>query len=576
MCQKETRRSEMNQWSGGRGQPWPEQSLAGSGTIIALQAGSRFRGGEMFNQAVSALASSTIQGAATEHTREALQVLGEVLDKLGIGLISLSSAGHPSLLNRTAQELPQLAASLELLEDGEGALLLRLPQMASERPFRRLGSEGIDTVLCLRPEADQRERAVHLIAREMGGLNGQGRSAVLAFRELTIEGAELGQLVAWSRYRSLAELVSGIVHDFNNALLPVVGFSELLLESFAATPALREGRAFDQLRMINTAARDAAKTVRRLRELYRADTASSQCSAVELKNILELSVSLTEPKWRGECLRRGISIEVETRIKAQPLVLGDEAALREVLLNLLLNAIDAMPQGGRITVSLDQESPGPAGDDGRSAELAIIRVSDTGVGMSEEVKARCTEPFYSTKGRAGSGLGLAMVRKIVAAHRGSLEIASKVGEGTTFTICLPTHPRTSRQVAEESGSRFPRALKVLVVDDDPRARATLVTYLEHDGHRVEIATTGAEALQKFHGGWFELIVLDQAMPELTGERLARLIRQTAPQKPLIMVTGFADEPALEALPDGASLILHKPVTRADLRSAITRVMGSGS
>src|ERR1043165_8210815 len=179
-----------------------------------------------------------------------------------------------------------------------------------------------------------------------------------------------------------------------------------------------------------------------------------------------------------------------------------------------------MPEGGSISFETTTEN-----------ERAVMRVRDTGTGMTEIVRRRCLEPFFSTKGDRGTGLGLSMVYGIVERHRGQLEIESAVGEGTTFIIRLPLAEELPAQpganVVPEQGS----ALNVLVVDDDARSREVLSTYLRIDQHSVASASTGREALEKFKRGRFDLVLMDRAMPEMSGEQTARFIKQIKPGAP---------------------------------------------
>ena len=200
--------------------------------------------------------------------------------------------------------------------------------------------------------------------------------------------------------------------------------------------------------MLRTSAKDAASVVSRLREFYRPAETDEEFPIVDLAKIVQQAVSLTEPKWRHQTQANGITITVGTEFKALPIVAGEESALREVLTNLIFNAVDAMPEGGRISLETSIED-----------ERAVVKVRDTGTGMTEAVRQRCLEPFFSTKGERGTGLGLSMVYGIVERHRGKLEIESAAGQGTTFIIRLPLaeempieqpHPSSTRNRSRRS------------------------------------------------------------------------------------------------------------------------------
>ena len=245
------------------------------------------------------------------------------------------------------------------------------------------------------------------------------------------------------------------------------------------------------------------------------------------------------------------------------MIAAEESALREVLTNLLFNAVDAMPQGGCISLETSIED-----------DKAVLRVSDTGTGMTEAVRQRCLEPFFSTKGERGTGLGLSMVHGIIERHRGQLEIQSAVGKGTTFIIRIPLAESApiKEAPAELAGSPRP-ALNVLIVDDEPRVLEVLSIYLRCDGHTVATAASGREALEKFRLRQFDLVILDRAMPEMNGEQTARFIKQVNQNIPVIMLTGFgALIEVTGAQSQAVDVVLSKPVTIDALRRTIDKLL----
>jgi CheY-like chemotaxis protein len=219
-----------------------------------------------------------------------------------------------------------------------------------------------------------------------------------------------------------------------------------------------------------------------------------------------------------------------------------------------------MPSGGTITVSTRMEN-----------EAVVLELRDTGKGMTEEVRQRCFEPMFTTKGEHGTGLGLAIVYGIVQRHRGSIEIASEEGKGTTVTVRLPALTESGDETAASQASQQP--LRVLVVEDEAQVRDIEAEYLRHDGHTVETAADGREGLDKFRRGGFDLVVADRAMPEMNGDMMTQAIKQAAPKTPVVMVTGFADMPLDQAQAGGQpDLIVRKPVTQEALRQAIAQVL----
>jgi signal transduction histidine kinase/ActR/RegA family two-component response regulator len=399
---------------------------------------------------------------------------------------------------------------------------------------------------------------------ELNLLAGVGRQCAVAV-ELSRTQSRISQQ---ERLNALGQMASGIAHDFNNALVPVAGYAELLLEN--PGELTNAERAAKYLELILTGVRDAASVVGRLREFYRRREGAETFTAVALNQLVEQAVALTRPKWRDEALRRGRSIEVRTTLAPGPPIRGNESELREMLTNLIFNAVDAMPEGGTITLRTSVRPAAADGADPGAAPEVMLEVSDTGVGMTEEVRRRCLEPFFSTKGERGSGLGLAMVYGTVRRHRGTVDIDSAVGIGTTVIIRLPADS-TPVPAATRTMSRG-LALSVLVADDEPMARDVMTQFLSLDGHRVEAAADGREALEKFRAGRFDVVVTDQAMPILSGDQLARSVKALAPSVPVILVTGFGDiMTASGQVPAGVDSILTKPVSLATLREALATV-----
>jgi CheY-like chemotaxis protein/anti-sigma regulatory factor (Ser/Thr protein kinase) len=280
--------------------------------------------------------------------------------------------------------------------------------------------------------------------------------------------------------------------------------------------------------------------------------------SVAMNALIDEAILLTQPRWRDQALARGVSIRLETDLGDVPPFSGNDAEIREILTNLIFNAADAMPEGGTIALRTR-----PDGDQ------ILLEVRDTGIGMTEEVRQRCLEPFFTTKGERGTGLGLSMVHGIIRRHAGSLAIESAPGHGTAFRIRFPRRATAPAPVqAPEEGPVSPPQ-RVLVVDDDAGVRDVLVAYLTGDGHTVVTAADGREGLERVRGGRFDVILTDMAIPELTGDQLARAAKQIAPGIPVVLVTGFGELlEASEEKSTAVDILLEKPVTLAALRGAL--------
>ena len=367
------------------------------------------------------------------------------------------------------------------------------------------------------------------------------------------------QRVEQERMRALGEMSSGIAADFNNQLTALLGYSDLLLLNDARMLS-NKVLARRYLENIRTAARDSSAIVGRLREFSRTRASGDTRLPVNLAKLVQEAATLTQPRWRAQALAAGSTVTVRLELEPTPDVPGNAAELREVVANLIFNAVDAMPEGGTITL-LTRRTP-----QGR----ACLEVVDTGIGMTEEVRRRCLEPFFTTKDATGKGLGLSMAYGIVTRHDGELQIDTAPGNGARVCICLPAVEGTATgDAAPEESPRLGRALRVLLVEDDSRVRETVTDYLRRDEHEVSTAVTGHEGLEKFRAGTFDLVVTDLALEGLNGEALATAIRQHDAGVPIILLTGFADT----RLSDGHRFdaVLHKPLGPNDLWRAIAQV-----
>ena len=362
------------------------------------------------------------------------------------------------------------------------------------------------------------------------------------------------QVIQQERMHALAVMAGGVAHDLNNALAVILGFGEFVLRDCERQPSL--ARNAESMKAIVTAAEDAARMVTRLREFSRPQ-ADEVRLPVYLASLARQAVSLSEPRWRTQARANGSVIEVIADTDKVPLIEGDAAELREVLTNLIFNAVDAMPQGGRITLRTTAENG-----------HVVLEVSDTGTGMSESVRQRCLEPFFTTKGEKGTGLGLAVVYGIVDRHCGTMDIESECRKGTTFRLRFPV---TSADHGAAPGEKVagPEHARILIVDAENTLRRILRGFLEDDGHQVTEAKTGMEALRRFAPGEFDLVITNQVLDDLPGHRvIAEIKERWAPQR-VIMLTGFAADSDETG---GADLVLAKPVPRDLLRNALAKVL----
>lgn len=367
------------------------------------------------------------------------------------------------------------------------------------------------------------------------------------------------QAIHQERLHAFVEMAGGVAHDFNNVLTILLGYCDLLLEPGGLDDPVK---AREELEMVHRAATDAAHVVQRLRRFYRPREEDEVYGTVCLAHLIREVAQMAQPKWQSMARGQGSDISLEIQVPDQLPIQGNAPELREMFLNLVFNAVDAMPSGGKLVLSAEE-----MGDD------ALIQVSDTGVGMPPDVRERCLEPFFTTKGEKGTGLGLAMVFGILRRHEGAVDIVSSVGKGTTFSIVLP------REGSREAVARHATApplppLRILFAEDDPNVRALIPLLLESMGHHVTVAADGAEALSLYSSGRrFDVVLTDLSMPRLNGEALARAVKEISQEQPVIILTGFGDmllnggkKPAC------VDLLLSKPVTSEGLNAALATVI----
>ncbi|HEV2437628.1 MAG TPA: ATP-binding protein [Verrucomicrobiae bacterium] len=375
------------------------------------------------------------------------------------------------------------------------------------------------------------------------------------------------------RLKALGQMASGVAHDVTNAISPVVGFSEMLLKQECGLNP--EGKRF--LSYIRTAGQDITHIITRLREFYRKHEDTESLQRLNLNALVEQVVNMTRPRWRDITQSNGITIEMRTELAPEvPELVGIESEIREAFTNLVLNAVDAMPEGGKITL---RTSVIHCEDVGRTSSHVIVDIIDTGVGMSEEIRKRCLEPFFSTKGKRGTGLGLAMVYGVMQRHEGSVDIQSAPGQGTTFRLIFPVRDQLRAAVEkEEEETLEPVApLRILCIDDEPLLRELIKEMLGRDGHQVEVSDSGQSGLDQFRlarerGRPFDVVITDLGMPYVDGRQVAKAVKQESPGTPVIMLTGWGalmkDD---DNVPPQVDIIVSKPPGSRDLRKVLSRL-----
>lgn len=352
------------------------------------------------------------------------------------------------------------------------------------------------------------------------------------------------QLVQADKLSALGEMASGVAHNFNNTLAAILGRAQLTSRDKSLSDEVR--RSLD---IIVKTATDGANTVRRIQNLAR-QRGDHDFQLVAVDQILMDVGEVTRPRWKDHAEASNIHIALTLEIDSKALVMGDAGELREVLVNMIFNAVDAMPDGGRLMLAT------------READGKVeISISDTGMGMSDEVRSRVFDPFYTTKGTAGMGLGLAVSYGIISRHGGTIIVTSEPGQGTTFRITLPlyvpnsdghVHPSRDKSISRSRPASLaaitaePTAKpRILVVEDEAHIVDILREVLEAEGCEVVTCANGTEAIGVFDAGNFDAVFTDVGLPGLNGWEVGRHIRARDEHIMLAVITGWGDAVSVE-------------------------------
>jgi PAS domain S-box-containing protein len=373
-------------------------------------------------------------------------------------------------------------------------------------------------------------------------------------RDISLQRTLEAQVVQSERLAALGQLAGGIAHDFNNQLQAILGYTQVIRRAPWDLEMVQKA-----LHIVETAALGGTETVRRIQEFVRA-RADEPVVPLDINQVVHDAVAITRLRWEEQITRTGVRLDLSLNLRAVLHVSGRPAALAEVITNLILNAIDAMPHGGTLTIETRQDGQ----------ERVVVAVSDTGAGMPEAVRQRVFEPFFTTKGQRGSGLGLSVSHSIVTRHGGQITVASEPGRGTTFTLVLPVATWATDSTPAPAAARGRRNARLLVVDDEPQVLGILSEMLQRVGHTVTMATSGLEALELFAPGRYDVVLTDLGMGGMNGWQLVDRLRQVDKDVGMIFVTGWGlHEKELERLRDlGVGHCLLKPARASELDAAV--------
>ncbi len=378
------------------------------------------------------------------------------------------------------------------------------------------------------------------------------------------------------RLLALGQMASGIAHDINNAISPVALYTELLLDK---EPGLSPS-ARSHLKTIQRAIDDVARTVARMREFYRRRETQLMLVPVDMNLLVQQVVDLTRARWSDMAQQRGIAIEMRLELAADlPAIMGADNEIREALINLIFNAVDAMPNGGPLMLRtcVAREKPTLSGEP-PVRKFVQVEVIDTGIGMDEDTRRRCLEPFFTTKGERGTGLGLAMVYGTMERHSADIEIESAAGIGTTMRLsfAIPTVPAVGAVASASAGAVPPQ--RILIVDDDPLVLKSLRDTLEADGHSVTTTDGGQAGIDAFlaaraQGNPFPVVITDLGMPYIDGRKVSGAVKTAAPETVVLLLTGWGQRLVADGdIPPHVDRVLSKPPKLRELREALAQCL----
>jgi PAS domain S-box-containing protein len=507
--------------------------------------------------------------------RELLEMLS---DYLAVAIHNSRLYGEVAETKQYLEQLISSAGDAIVSVDGEGKIRGWNP--AAERIFGQAAAQMVGQPFASLVPAEQYRIARAALSREnpvrvfdgaikradgrplnlavtlsyLPGHDGGPEGMLAIVRDMTAQREIEAQMHQSERLTALGQMAGGIAHDFNNLLQAILGYAQLMARSPGNADVVRRG-----IDVIEKAANGGAETVRRIQKFARLRP-DEPFVTMDLNQVVRDSLAITRPRWEEKKVKGGVPLQLELELGPVPVVMGRPAELNEVITNLVLNAIDAMPKGGTLRIRTR------LGDH----RHAVITVADTGMGMSDEVRKKVFDPFFTTKGEEGTGLGLSVSHSIVERHGGDLKVNSRPGEGTTFTITLPIGMSPTGEATQGGEPGVERKGRILLVDNDPQVLSILGEMLKDAGHHVLPVPSGPEALRVFVPSGFDLVITNVGMPEMSGWDVAEQLRARDPNVPVIFITGWGlqEEDQARCRRLGITALLFKPVPPPELHRKV--------
>ncbi|PWU23662.1 MAG: hypothetical protein C5B48_08185 [Candidatus Rokuibacteriota bacterium] len=498
-----------------------------------------------------AIRNSRLYGEVAEREQSLEQIIRSAPD----AIIPVDREGYIGGWNPAAERIFGWT-----LEQAIGTPLTAIiPEGASGAARAALNPEqpaGAFDVTARRP--DGRTLGLAVTLSPLIGRDGRADGMLAIVRDTSAQRELEAQMHQSEKLTALGHMAGGIAHDFNNLLQAILGYAQLMAKNPGNIEVVRRG-----LDVIEKAATGGAETVRRIQKFARLRPEEAFV-ALDLDQVIRDALAITRPRWEDKTAKVGVPLELDLDLGGVPPIMGRPAELNEVVTNLILNAIDAMPEGGTLRIATHQD---------RDRHVVLV-VTDTGIGMAEDVRDRVFDPFFTTKGEEGTGLGLSVSYSIVQRHGGEMRVDSRPGAGTTFTVRLPigtpTHPEAPTGT-EPIGNRTGR---ILLVDNDYQVMTILEEMLRGSGHRVVAVGGGAEALRSFEPRGFDLVVTNIGMTGMNGWELAERLRERDPGTPVVLITGWGmhEKDLARCRELGIASLLFKPVRPSELHTAVQRAL----
>jgi len=394
---------------------------------------------------------------------------------------------------------------------------------------------------------------------KLSAIRYHGRSLLqLVIRDITERKEMEEKFIQTEKFRALGELAGGVAHDFNNILAAILGRVQLLSKSLGNLPTRQWKESMLNLRhgleIIEKATLDGEKILHRLQGFYRVRRDDKNFSHIDLNEVVNHVLEFTRVKWKDGAELKGIKYKIQKRLSPIPCIKGCSTELREVMVNLINNALDAMPKGGELRIETLRED-----------NYVKIILQDNGIGIPKSIKNKVFDPFFTTKGQQSSGLGLSVSYGIIKRHRGEIIIDSVKAKGTIFTIKIPlSEEEERREKKEKKEKKKPSSMEsknanILIIEDEEKVRSTLFDILTSHGHRVSAASQGSEGIELFKHNDFDIVFTDLGMPGISGWQVAQKIKKINPQVPVAVITGWQiqmDESMVRKR--GVDVIVDKP------------------